>query len=290
MPILYENLSKSQADLSSLILSSAGIPFRLMKGKYGHNVWVNDEVYHRALQSMQAYFKENKEVLLIPHKNIPPAEGSVVSSIIAAMILFICHVGILQFNMEDSVIHRFGSSADRIMRGDLYRGITALMIHSDALHLAGNMVGIIIFGTAVCAVCGYGVGWLMILLSGAFGNLINAFMYESGHISIGASTAVFGAIGILSGYQLINSQRFIKRGYMSWAPLACGLALLGLLGSGTHSDIAAHFFGFAAGIAMGLIYAAFNCSPHKKKYQIVSAFSACFIIVIAWIAGWRTTI
>ena len=290
MPILYENLSKHQVDLCSLILSSSGILFRLAREKGGYSVWVDDNMYHQALYGMQSYFKENREPPSIPDKRISMTEGDVISSIAAAMILLVCHIEINLFNMNDRMISLFGSSANNIMQGGLYRTVTSLMLHSDALHLTGNMVGIILFGTAVCAVCGWGVGWLMILMSGAIGNLINAFMYESGHVSIGASTAVFGAIGILSGYQLIHSRRSHQRRFATWAPLGCGLALLGLLGSEPHSDITAHFFGFAVGIGMGAFYAmAFDYSP-KISYQIVSAILASLVILIAWFFGLRAAI
>jgi rhomboid protease GluP len=290
MPILYENLTKPQADLCSLILSSSGILFRLSKDKNGFTVWVSDALYHRAQQSMQSYFTENRVSVSFPDKGgAKISKGSIISAILAGLILLAFYAHTSGTDLEQQIVDRYGSSARAILHGDYYRAVTSLMLHADMIHLVGNMVGMVVFGTAVCAVCGWGVGWLMILASGIFGNLINAYMYESGHLSIGASTAVFGAIGILSGYQLIRSQRFHQRRLAAWAPLACGLALLGLLGSGPHSDLSAHFFGFIAGIGMGLAYAMAVRSPFKIYYQVISIILVIFIISMAWISGWKAS-
>jgi membrane associated rhomboid family serine protease len=288
MPILYENLTKPQADLCGLVLASSGILFRLSKDRSGIAVWVSAEEYERARQCMGSYFSENRSAPPFPDKRWGGVSvGTILANVIAAAVLLVFYSKIAGAGIEQKMTDLYGSSARAIVGGDIYRGVTSLMLHADMTHLAGNMAGIILFGTAVCAVCGWGVGWLMILMSGVAGHLINAYMYESGHISIGASTAVFGAIGILSGYQLISSQRFHHRGLASWAPLACGLALLGLFGSGPHSDIAAHFFGFAAGAALGLCYAMAVRHPLKLYIQIISICLVFFMIAISWFAGWR---
>jgi rhomboid protease GluP len=286
MPILYENLTKPQADLCILVLSASRIVFRMSKDRHGFTIWVGEEAYRRAQESMQSYFNENREVASFQDKKGPlVSTGSVISGMIASLVLLCFYAQIFQTGHEKEITDQYGASARAILYGDLYRSVTSLMIHADMTHLAGNMAGIFVFGTAICAVCGWGVGWLMILISGIIGNLINAYMHETGHISIGASTAIFGAIGILSGYQLIRSRRVYKRPIVAWAPLACGLALLGLLGSSPHADLAAHFFGFAAGIGMGVCYAWAVRYPLGAYYQIISISLVVIIIVAAWMSG-----
>jgi rhomboid protease GluP len=291
MPILYENLTKPQADLCSLVLSSSGILFRMSKDRNGYTVWVGEELYGRAQLCMQSYFNENREAGSFQDRSRALVSGgAVVSGVIASLVLLCFHAQIAGSGYENQITDQYGSSAQAILHGDFYRSVTALMLHADMTHLAGNMTGIFVFGTAVCAVCGWGVGWLMIFMSGVAGNLINAYMHESGHISIGASTAIFGAIGILSAYQLIASRRFHNRRLAAWAPLACGLALLGLLGSAPHSDLGAHFFGFAAGIGMGVCYAKAIHYPLRMHYQIISICLLVFFIAAAWFSGWQTPV
>ncbi|MEZ4602465.1 MAG: hypothetical protein R2861_03365 [Desulfobacterales bacterium] len=62
------------------------------------------------------------------------------------------------------------------------------------------------------------------LASGISGNLFNAWMYESAHVSIGASTAVFGAVGILAGYQDCGTEAGPGKIKQVLVPVGGGLA------------------------------------------------------------------
>ncbi len=284
MPVLYENLTKAQADLCNLILSSAGITFKIIHDKGGFSIWVDDSGYPHARQTMESYFQENKADVF-PDNPLPMVSpGAILSGVIAGFILLIFYTQIAGTEFRQEILHQYGASAKAIIQGDLYRSVTALTLHGDMMHLAGNMLGFMVFGTAVSAICGWGVGWLMIVTSGVVGNLINAYVHESGHISIGASTAVFGAIGILSGFQWVRRRRFQTGRAAAWAPLTSGLALLGLLGSGPHSDLGAHFFGFGVGISMGLVYAIFVLRPLKIFFQMISVCLIVLCTTMAWMS------
>ncbi|MFC1817426.1 rhomboid family intramembrane serine protease [Thermodesulfobacteriota bacterium] len=172
-----------------------------------------------------------------------------------------------------------------ILDGQYYRTATALMLHANGLHLAGNLLGIALFGTAVCSVTGWGVGGLMILMSGIAGNFVNAALYRTGHISIGASTAVFGAVGFLAAHQFFKKVSLPGQHIKAWLPLGGGLALLGLLGSGQHVDLTAHLFGFGSGIVFGLGYGLLIKHPASTRYQIASFLSVVSILTVAWRAA-----
>jgi len=236
---------------------------------------------------MDRYFAENRPVLPIHAKKAPVVTtGILISGALVCLVLLMSHVGVNNAGEKQETVNRFGASASHILDGEYYRVVTALFLHSDDVHLAGNMMGLFVFGTAVCAVTGWGVGWLMILLCGACGNLVNAWMHESAHVSIGASTAVFGAVGILTGYQILSHSRLSARLGAALAPLACGLALLGMLGSaGVRVDIMAHLFGFFCGLAAGLFYA--KVVPHEPGMtaQWVSVMIVAGIIFFSWVAG-----
>jgi hypothetical protein len=74
------------------------------------------------------------------------------------------------------------------------------------------------------------------------------------HHFLGASTAVFGALGVLGGLRSVSGMRG-----MTWreaAPFVAGLMLLALLGAGEEDgpgkiDLGGHFLGFAAGAVLG---------------------------------------
>ncbi len=73
-----------------------------------------------------------------------------------------------------------------------------------------------------------------------------------------------------------------------WVPLACGLALLGLLGSGAGDikvDIMAHLFGFFCGALIGGIYGLFIKNPLAKIFQWLSVASMVAIVFFSWSAG-----
>jgi len=287
MYILFENLTQKQTDICALVLSSSRVPHRITKNKDSWDVWVEQSHYERALESMELYFRENRNALPdFREKNVEIRKDTIISGIIVSIMLLLWYILVQNAGDVKEVINRFGASAVKILDGEYYRSVTALMLHKDEVHLAGNMIGLFVFGTAVCSVTGWGVGWLMVLISGVAGNLTNAFMYESGHVSIGASTAVFGAIGILSGYQGFKNKRTPKKMKKAWVPVACGLALLGLLGSGgIEVDIMAHLFGFFCGILLGSLYALLIKNPPGKIFQWLSATTVVAIVFLAWSGG-----
>jgi membrane associated rhomboid family serine protease len=182
-------------------------------------------------------------------------------------------------------VKTYGLAVYEVLHGELYRTVTSLFIHADTLHLAGNVLGISLFCTAVCQIAGPGVGWLMILFTGLGGNLMNAFLYKAHHLSVGSSTAVFGAVGILAGYQFLKKLGPRGRRSKAWLPLAGGLALLAFLGAGEHADLTAHLFGFLVGIVVGVLYAFLASRPGGKLCQASALAAALMIVLLAWVRG-----
>ncbi|MEX1116381.1 MAG: rhomboid family intramembrane serine protease [Akkermansiaceae bacterium] len=151
------------------------------------------------------------------------------------------------------------SSIGLIARHEWWRPFTALFLHSDAGHLAGNLVSGVVFGALVSRSLGPLRAWCLILACGTMGNILTSLLsYPEPFLSIGASTAVFGALGILTGLGFAISIR--QQSGRSWvkvaAPVMAGLVLLGWLGGGTGStntDVLGHAFGFGSGLISGMI-------------------------------------
>lgn len=157
-----------------------------------------------------------------------------------------------------SLSDRFASSSIGLVeRGEWWRPFTALFFHGDGPHIFGNLATGTVFGILVSKSTGPLKAWLMILLSGTIGNAITSFVtYPEPFTSLGASTAVFGALGILSGIGLVENFREEVR--MPWvrvlAPLLAGTIILGWLGGaapGAGVDVFGHVFGFCAGVVTG---------------------------------------
>lgn len=285
MEKLFSNLDQHQANLCVLILSASGIACAPRKENGGWGVWVRPEDHPAAIEKISLYFRENPETP--PPPPLPPLETHRTwTGIGAALLPAILYWAESWYNVSQALVERFGAFSDRIMDGEAYRTVTALMLHSGPIHLMGNMVGIALFGTAVCSVTRPGIGWLMILLTGALGNLVNAALQMPGHRSVGASTAVFGAIGLLSAFQFWSKYRRPGHRLKAWLPLAAGLALLGFLGTaGEHTDIMAHLFGLLAGLLIGTPYILFIHRPLSNKYQKIAWCITWGILILAWLQG-----
>lgn len=141
--------------------------------------------------------------------------------------------------------------AGQIVAGEWWRTITALTLHADGPHLFGNLLFGTLFGFLVSQEVGRGVGWLAALVAGAVGNGLNAWVQPAGHTSVGASTAVFAAIGMTVALQWrhhAGRRSLLQR----WSPVIIGLVFLGFLGTaGPRTDVLAHVLGLISGLNAG---------------------------------------
>lgn len=169
-------------------------------------------------------------------------------------------IGVFAWQMEyPGLVDRAASSStDLIGKKELWRPFTALFLHADVPHLVGNLVSGTIFGTMLSRIIGGWRAWLMILVCGTLGNaIVSAVAWPESFVSIGASTAVFGALGILCGLAFAALLRMGAR--LPWAkttaPVVAGVILLGWLGGGSmdsNTDVLGHISGFACGLVSGM--------------------------------------
>jgi len=279
---IFEHLTQNQVNTYGLVLSSQGVPYFVTKAATGWEIWVEESLSDHAYNLITQYISENQH-LPEPAIQEAPEYKKTYIGLWMALLLIGCHIRTGVYAKFDPIVRKYGASASAILDGEFYRTVTALMLHSDYMHLAGNVAGIFIFGTAVGSIAGAGVGSLMILGAGILGNYANAALFEYGHISVGASTAVFGAVGIAAAYQFHAKIKAGKQRMQAWLPLASGLALLAFLGAGERADLTAHLFGFIAGIGLGLIYALFRHHFQPKFVQIGSMAACVIILVLAWL-------
>jgi rhomboid protease GluP len=278
---LYRNLTREQADICSLVLRSSGIYHRTKKWKDGWYVWVRSTDFTVALTRMSDYFEENQQVEF-EETSGKDKRPTTYTGIWIALVLMAFYLALGED--RKALHHLFGSSAAHILDGAVYRTVTSLMLHVDAVHLVGNMASIALFGSLVCGIHGLGLGWLMILLTGILGNLSNAFLYQTNHVAVGASTAIFGAIGILSAYQFWKKMDIPGERVKAWLPLGGGVALLAFLGSGGgRVDVTAHLFGFVSGLVLETIHSLWIQKNVSKTGQAVCLSVTTGILVISWV-------
>ncbi|MEC8474050.1 MAG: rhomboid family intramembrane serine protease [Planctomycetota bacterium] len=93
-----------------------------------------------------------------------------------------------------------------IRRGEIWRPLTAIFIHTDPLHLAFNVVWLLFLGSALERIEGSKVLLLILLLSHIAGSLLQVMLpmnsilpisLQGNPLALGASGSVFGAFGYL---------------------------------------------------------------------------------------------
>jgi len=285
METVFTGLSKEEVETFGLVLLSHGIVHQAVRRENGWELRSDPSRTAEAEHLIHQYQEENPSDPVGPEDVFLDYRSSL-AGMWGALLLAVFHVYVYLHANPYLLKNAYAASAGRILDGDWYRAATALLLHADVVHLAGNMVGIAVLGSAVCSIMGWGVGWLTILSSGIAGNVLNAVVYKAGHSSIGASTAVFGALGILTAWQFLRRARQPGRRFKALLPLGAGLALLGFMGSSVHTDILAHLFGFLSGLFIGSLYGTTIKKCPDVKVQAGALILAVVILLRAWLGGY----
>ncbi|UCE84590.1 MAG: rhomboid family intramembrane serine protease [Deltaproteobacteria bacterium] len=240
---------RALADEWALVLVAESLSPSVRPGDQGYAVCVPATEAQRAAEALASYERENP--LEAAPVGEPVAAGHLETAlgVSAALIGFFAvtgarHPAVLWFQ-------RGSADAARILDGELWRTATALTLHADLAHVVANACVGAFFLNAVCRAWGPGLGLALVLLAGIAGNLLNALAYGTAHVSVGASTAVFGAVGVLTGTAVARRRRRGARGRRALLPIAAGLGLLAMLGVSPRVDLWAHLFGFVCGVAPG---------------------------------------
>lgn len=243
----------------ALVLQSMSIRHTPRYIPGGWVLLVNDEDYARASAAIDRYEVENRDWPPPRVRERPRhAPSIIVPLLFAALALFFLVTGPVSTN--SIWFQRGRAESDLVIGAEPWRALTALTLHADKSHVLGNVISGTVFGAAVQRRLGPGGAALAILASGVLGNVANAIAHRAmgngDHRSIGASTAVFGAIGILAATQVVLDHQHAQGRKRTWidivAPIVGGLALLGALGASPQSDLGAHLFGLLGGIVTGL--------------------------------------
>jgi rhomboid protease GluP len=155
-----------------------------------------------------------------------------------------------------------------ISDGEYWRLFTAMFLHSGVMHLGFNGFALFIFGQMVEKSYGHSRFLLIYVLAGLMGS-VTSYLFNSISIGAGASGAIFGVIGALAAYFLVQRQTFGKQAQNSLIGVAVIVAIqlfLGLSSSGI--DNWAHIGGLVSGFILGL-----TLSPHYRRSRSVFGYS-----------------
>ena len=262
-------------DTCSLVLSSKNIRHRISRHTSATiDIYVPNAVLEKAKYQLDAFFRENKNW---PPPQILPEKGS-----FPALLPTLIMAGSLAWffkltgpwNADSPWFKAGANNADAVLNSDQwYRVITALTLHADFTHMAGNcLIGAFLIYFFL-QINGPGLGFLAIIISGATGNYINDILHGGDHVSVGFSTAVFGLIGMLAMYRIVEQRQ--PFGLRMFVPFMAGAALLAMLGSsGARTDLGSHLFGLTAGLGVGMVLA----SQRIRSLRQSSFMQACCLI------------
>jgi membrane associated rhomboid family serine protease len=271
----------SDAESAALVLAAAGIRSHLIRQGAEYLLFVPAANAPQAGSELVEYLRENARR---PHSALRPAsEGFGWALAYTAVLAFVNTAATRQWWGVDWLAAGH-ANAGLILEGEWWRTITALSLHGDLDHLASNAVAGAALGILLTQVLGPGLSWLSILVSAGIGNGVNALMQPADHSAIGASTAVFAALGLLAALRW-RAEANWTRGLRRWLPLAAGVALLAFLGTGgERTDVGAHATGFVTGVGVGAaIHLAGERVPKGPAAQIAYGIAAAALFGVAWL-------
>ncbi len=149
----------------------------------------------------------------------------------------------------------FAFSTTTLLNGRAWTLITALFLHADILHLAGNMVFLFAFGNALEKEVGAAKTYGAFFIGGVLSFLLGVFFYDPNTYLIGASAAIFTLTAVVL---LVKPLKF---SFIFFMPLGL-VALIYIIfniaavqsGMGGNVAYISHVIGFAVGIPLGALW------------------------------------
>ena len=292
-PVLVEvfrSLRRRPSDERAFVLAAVGIQSVVTFAGARFILWVSEADGPRALTHLRQYESENR-----PPPPPPPPRlyanawiGCIAYVFCLMGVAYVISAGLVRLDAFDTGdLH-----AASVRNGQLWRAWTALTLHVDGAHLAANLGAGVWFGYLAARQIGVGSAWFLIVTGAAIANLIEGLFGAPDHRSVGASTAVFTALGLMSAYSWRERIQFPQRWARRWGPLVAGVILLGWTGSGGSSedgtgseniDLFGHLAGFVVGILLGATAAMPWCRRLLDRVpQWVAGGAALASMAIAW--------
>jgi rhomboid protease GluP len=281
-------LTESRVNELSLVLIARGVPFQRKLTLGGWELWVPLPMAPVAATELTLYRHENlRQSGARPLEEIGAGRPGVLLYVAVLLaVFFALHTDLFELDW----LRAGRVEAGALLGGEWWRAVTALTLHIELAHLGGNLAFGAFFGYFIGRYFGTGVGWLAVLLAASFGNVLNSLLQSAAHRSIGASTAVFAALGLLVAYTW-------RRGFFRdtpWrsriAPIVAGLGLLAFTGTaGENTDLGAHLFGFGAGVVLGVGIAHLVPIAWLQSVRVQRACGALAVLLLAaaWAVGLR---
>jgi rhomboid protease GluP len=166
--------------------------------------------------------------------------------------------------ISGEVLEQYGQSNSLVIEhGWYWQLFTAMFVHVNIVHIAGNMLFLLIFGLRAEEMFRPHEYLLIYVLSGFAGNVLTLLL-PLNYLSAGASGAIFGLFGAV----IIYARRAFNQPIVGALIYAFVLLMLSV---GLNVNVFAHFGGLAVGLLMG--YALAAARPSRRAVQHSYSYS-----------------
>jgi rhomboid protease GluP len=295
--VVFRCPSRRQCDERAFVLTAVDIAAAIGFDGQQYLLEVAEADAARARAHLDQYERERLPKPA-PPAPIPSLPNAWVGCTIYALVLIV--IGLLVSNgfWRLDAFNAGEIDAERVQAGQWWRAWTALTLHLDGAHLIANLAAGVWFGYLAARQIGSGITWLLVVTGAALANLLEALLGPPFHRSVGASTAVFTALGLLAAHSWRLRATAIQRWALRWAPLVGGVVLLGWFGTGgggddseaiVSTDIVAHAGGFLIGVLFGAAAAQSRTQRWLGRVpQWLAGLTAIASILIAWVCALRS--
>jgi rhomboid family protein len=156
---------------------------------------------------------------------------------------------------SDVITQNFAFSGENLVSGRIWTLVTALFLHADILHLAGNMLFLYAFGNALEKEVGAERTYLTFFVGGVLSFLLGVFFYNPSVYMIGASAAIFTLTAVVL---LVKPLKFSFIFFMPLGLVALIYVIYNVLAvqNSVEGNIAyiSHIIGFAIGVPFGIAW------------------------------------
>jgi rhomboid protease GluP len=287
---VFVSPDRKACDDRAFMLGAVHIPAQVGVGTTGFVVQVPHRIAGFATHHLWQYEQElrRRPVVAPPERRLPHAW---IGSLVYVAVMVLVSLAVVRGWWGPDAFMRGALVPAAIRAGQWWRALTALTLHIDIVHLVMNLGAGAAIGFFASRQLGPGHAWLLTLLAAASANLLEGTLGAASHLSVGASTAVFAALGLVSAHAWQLRGAYAPSWARRAAPLVAGIVLLGLLGSGgsaeegaEHStDLVAHVLGFLTGIALGVAVARPRAAAALQRLpQWFSGAVAVGLLCLSW--------
>ena len=282
---IYRSASRKSCEERAFVLTAVGVPHEMSDSPEGFSLWVDRADLEQARDQLLHYQQESERPPPPPPMVAPALyDHAWIGSALYVLVLLGVAVAISAGVGRLDAFEAGELNAGLVQHGQWWRAWTALTLHLDPAHIAANIGAGAWFGYLAGRLLGPGTAWALVVLGAGAANWVEALLARADHRAVGASTAVFTALGLMAAYSWRERHLVMQRPAQRYGPLFAGVILLGWLGtSGEHTDVMAHLLGFAVGGVLGAVIAGARVQRLWRRLpQWAGGALALGLLALAW--------